>query len=46
MKFVIKLFPEITIKSTSVRKQMTKILRQNLQNIFRRHAISVDALTR
>ena len=46
MKFVIKLFPEITIKSTSVRKQMTKILRQNLQNLFRRHAISADIQNR
>lgn len=46
MKLVIKLFPEITIKSTSVRKQMTKILRQNLQNMFRRHAISVDVQNR
>lgn len=46
MKFVIKLFPEITIKSTSVRKQMTKILRQNLQNLFRRHGISADVQNR
>ncbi len=46
MKFVIKLFPEITIKSTSVRKQMTKVLRQNLQNLFRRHSISADVQNR
>ncbi|WP_430462505.1 tRNA uracil 4-sulfurtransferase ThiI [Thalassolituus sp. LLYu03] len=46
MKFVIKLFPEITIKSHSVRKQMTKILRQNLQNLFKRHVISVDVQNR
>lgn len=46
MKFVIKLFPEITIKSHSVRKQMTKILRQNLQNLFKRHTISVDVQNR
>lgn len=46
MKFVIKLFPEITIKSTSVRKQMTKILRQNLQNLFRRYGISADVQNR
>jgi len=46
MKFVIKLFPEITIKSTSVRKQMTKVLRQNLQNLFRRNTISADVQNR
>jgi len=46
MKFVIKLFPEITIKSTSVRKQMTKVLRRNLQNLFRRHELSADVQNR
>ncbi|MDQ4424824.1 MAG: tRNA uracil 4-sulfurtransferase ThiI, partial [Thalassolituus sp.] len=42
MKFVVKLFPEITIKSKSARKQMTKILRQNLQVLFRQHMLSAD----
>lgn len=42
MKFVVKLFPEITIKSKSARKQMTKILRQNLQVLFRQHLLSAD----
>ena len=46
MKFVVKLFPEITIKSKSVRKQMTKILRQNLQTIFRSHLLSADVQDR
>lgn len=46
MKFVIKLFPEITIKSRPVRKQITKILRQNLQTLFRKHDLSVDVQNR
>jgi len=46
MKFVIKLFPEITIKSKSARKQMTKILRQNLQVLFRNHLLSADVQNR
>lgn len=46
MKFVIKLFPEITIKSRPVRKQITKILRQNLQTLFRKHELSVDVQNR
>ena len=46
MKFVIKLFPEITIKSRPVRKQITKILRQNLQTLFRKQEISVDVQNR
>lgn len=46
MKFVIKLFPEITIKSDSVRKNMTKILGQNLRTLFRREEISADIQNR
>ena len=46
MKFVIKLFPEITIKSMSVRKHMTKILQQNLRTLFRRYEISADVQNR
>ncbi|WP_221798594.1 tRNA uracil 4-sulfurtransferase ThiI [Oceanobacter mangrovi] len=46
MKFVIKLFPEITIKSKSVRKQMTKILRANLRNLCRKHDVSADVQDR
>ncbi|MEC8443284.1 MAG: tRNA uracil 4-sulfurtransferase ThiI [Pseudomonadota bacterium] len=46
MKFVVKLFPEITIKSKSARKQMTKILRQNLQVLFRSHLLSADVQNR
>ncbi len=35
MHFVIKLFPEITIKSAPVRKRMTKQLRNNLRKLLR-----------
>lgn len=34
MKFIIKLHPEITIKSRSVRKRFTKILESNIRNVF------------
>lgn len=36
MKFLIKLFPEITIKSRSVRKQQTRVLCQNIRRILQR----------
>ncbi len=35
MKFVIKLFPEITIKSSPVRKQLVKQLRRNIRTVCR-----------
>ena len=35
MKFVIKLFPEITIKSSPVRKQLIKQLRRNIRTVCR-----------
>lgn len=36
MKFIIKLFPEITIKSKPVRQRLVKQLRQNVQVVLRR----------
>lgn len=42
MKFIIKLFPEITIKSKSVRQRMIKVLQGNVRNVLRR----VDAEVR
>ena len=36
MKFVTKLFPEITIKTRPVRKLMVKSLAQNMRNVLRR----------
>lgn len=35
MKFIIKLHPEITIKSKSVRQRMSKILQGNIRNVLR-----------
>lgn len=35
MKFIIKLFPEITIKSTPVRKRFIKMLRKNIRTILK-----------
>ncbi|WP_040976420.1 tRNA uracil 4-sulfurtransferase ThiI [Necropsobacter massiliensis] len=37
MKFVIKLFPEIMIKSESVRKRFVKILTGNIRNILHKY---------
>ncbi|MDN4502617.1 tRNA uracil 4-sulfurtransferase ThiI [Alteromonadaceae bacterium BrNp21-10] len=41
MKFIIKLHPEITIKSKSVRKRFTKILESNIRNIFQPYDFQV-----
>ena len=35
MKFIIKLFPEITIKSQSVRLRFIKILTSNIRNVLK-----------
>ena len=35
MKFIIKLFPEITIKSPSVRLRFIKILASNIRNVLK-----------
>ncbi|OOF69392.1 tRNA uracil 4-sulfurtransferase ThiI [Rodentibacter caecimuris] len=37
MKFIIKLFPEIMIKSESVRKRFAKILTSNIRNILHKY---------
>lgn len=37
MKFIIKLFPEIMIKSESVRKRFVKILTSNIRNVLTKH---------
>lgn len=36
MKFIIKLFPEITIKSSPIRKRFIKMLRKNIRSILKR----------
>lgn len=35
MKFIVKLHPEITIKSNSVRKRFTRLLDSNIRNVFK-----------
>ena len=42
MKFIIKLHPEITIKSKSVRKRFTHLLEANVRTVFRQHEISAE----
>lgn len=42
MKFIIKLFPEITIKSAPVRKRFIKMLRKNIRTIVRRVDENID----
>jgi len=37
MKFIVKLFPEITMKSKPVRKRFSKMLQSNIRNILIRH---------
>ena len=41
MKYIIKVFPEIIIKSQSVRKRMIKVLDSNIRNVLRRENITV-----
>ncbi|WP_395479885.1 tRNA uracil 4-sulfurtransferase ThiI [Candidatus Curculioniphilus buchneri] len=41
MKFIIKLFPEITIKSRSVRLYFIKVLTRNIRNILKYYSESV-----
>ncbi|WP_392565943.1 tRNA uracil 4-sulfurtransferase ThiI [Utexia brackfieldae] len=44
MKFIIKLFPEITIKSDSVRIRFIKILTSNIRNILKQHMSEVAVI--
>ncbi|WP_284672995.1 tRNA uracil 4-sulfurtransferase ThiI [Moraxella haemolytica] len=37
MKFIVKLFPEIIMKSDSIRKRFVKVLTGNIKNILTRH---------
>lgn len=43
MKFIIRLFPEISIKSKPVRNRLIKLVRQNLVNVCKHHNLSVNA---
>lgn len=44
MKFIVKLFPEITIKSESVRLRFIKILTSNIRNILKHHIEDVAVI--
>lgn len=44
MKFIIKFFPEIMIKSDSVRKRFIKILTSNIRNVLVRHEEEVAVI--
>lgn len=44
MKFIVKLFPEITIKSESVRLRFIKILTSNIRNILKHYIEDVAVL--
>lgn len=44
MKFIIKLFPEIIIKSKTVRQMMMKVLQRNIRNVLARQKISVRVM--
>lgn len=44
MKFIVKLFPEITIKSESVRLRFIKMLTGNIRNVLRQHTENVAVL--
>ncbi len=44
MKFIVKLFPEITIKSESVRLRFIKILAGNIRNILRKKTENIAVI--
>ena len=44
MKFIIKLFPEIMIKSESVRKRFVKILTSNIRNVLTKYDDTVAGI--
>lgn len=46
MKFIIKLFPEIMIKSKSVRLRFIKILTSNIRNILKKSGVLVVVVNR
>ena len=46
MKFLVKLSPEITIKSRPVRQRFTNQLRTNIARVFRYYGIGADVVSR
>lgn len=43
MKFILRLFPEISIKSKPVRTRLTRLVKQNLINTCNHHGVHVNA---
>ncbi|MGN1393558.1 MAG: tRNA uracil 4-sulfurtransferase ThiI [Succinivibrionaceae bacterium] len=41
MKYIIKFFPEIIIKSKSVRQHMSRVLQRNIRNVLNRQSIAI-----
>ena len=41
MKFILRLFPEISIKSRPVRNRLIKVLMQNLFNVAQHHGFDI-----
>ena len=46
MKFIVKLSPEITIKTRPVRRRFSVQLQTNIRRVFKRHALSADIVLR
>ncbi|PKF51807.1 tRNA uracil 4-sulfurtransferase ThiI [Enterovibrio nigricans] len=46
MKFIVKIHPEVMVKSESVRKRFTKILETNIRNILKRKSDSTSVFNR
>ena len=46
MKFIVKIHPEVMVKSESVRKRFTKILESNIRNIVKRKSEAVAVYNR
>lgn len=46
MKFIVKIHPEVMVKSESVRKRFTKILECNIRNILKRKSDSIAVFNR
>ncbi len=46
MKFIVKIHPEVMVKSESVRKRFTKILESNIRNILKRKSDSMAVINR
>ena len=44
MKFIVKLFPEIMMKSKPVRKRFSKMLQGNIRNVLSRHDEQVKVI--